>query len=409
MVRLFPKTLIFAATLFVSVSGAHATVVCTNAPTGDSAIIQRAIDSGRPVDVIGPCHLDAPLVFVTKGQPFGGQGRIATVFSQSSVFPAGTMICKTGEPGPEFHDFEIDFTQPDTNQRAQLIQYNPAFLCRATPRARFSRLRIQRAIVGFDLQGNSGGTIFSDIEESAFGADIIIDGSEDSITIDTLHAWPFGLTPKQQQIFYQIGSNDCFGTSAAGSYGIVAGRADGLLIVGGTIFYKGGPQLCFYPGRGGPDGKPGTQWASGNVLGSMIGGDLDNFAGVVMEQRAGPGGSAAFTMTGTMLTLGVPDACKIAVFGGRVSCVNCYYYSAISSATPMNLVANGALGIVGGIAELGLPGSARADITFAENEGGDLVIDGMIVKRPRGTYSRQVFVCTSAAISCAVPNIREPR
>jgi len=61
---------------------------CTNGP-GDGAIIQAAVNTGKPVNIIGPCVLDAPITVHTPGQEIFGDGQRTTMLTQSSVLSGG--------------------------------------------------------------------------------------------------------------------------------------------------------------------------------------------------------------------------------------------------------------------------------------------------------------------------------
>ena len=77
----------------------------------------------------GRCHITRPLVMKTPGQIFHGDGRARTKIAiQPGFAGAGVFVAKTGEPGPVWRDFSVSFVQPDTDDRARLTRYPPAFL-----------------------------------------------------------------------------------------------------------------------------------------------------------------------------------------------------------------------------------------------------------------------------------------
>ncbi len=71
----------------------------------------------------------------TPGQIFHGDGRARTKIAiQPGFAGAGVFVAKTGEPGPVWRDFSVSFVQPDTDDRAKLTRYPPAFSVPDTPR-----------------------------------------------------------------------------------------------------------------------------------------------------------------------------------------------------------------------------------------------------------------------------------
>lgn len=266
---------------------------CTNGP-GDGAIIQAAVNTGKPVNIIGPCVLDAPITVHTPGQEIFGDGQRTTMLTQSSVLSGGSFICATAEPGPQFHDFGIIFTQPDTTVRANLTAYNPAFSCRATPRARFQRLYMQAAMVALDIQGNSGGDYIIDNEVSAFNASVLIDGSVDTVRVERNHFWPFGLTANQTQIYLQTGTPSSSGgigcAAFPGTVGICTGRMDDLKL-SSNLFIMGGPQLYGFTGSGGPGG---SSWSPGTTIGTGSNNSFDSNSGILWDQAGSLSLSASY-------------------------------------------------------------------------------------------------------------------
>ena len=255
---------------------------CKNA-AGDGSIIQTAVNTGLPVIIVGPCVLDSSITISTPGQPIGGYGPNSTVLTQSTILSTGSFICSTGEPGPYFHDFELDFTQPNTAVRGSLTAYNPAFFCQNTPRAHFERLKIQRAMVGFDIQANSGGAVFDKIEIGAFSASFLIDGSADTIRLNNIQAWPFGMNANQLSIYQTYGLPTTSGglvcSAFTGTVGICLGRMDGLSITS-SLFFGGGPDIYARTGTGGPGGT----WLTGPA--AVNGTDIafDNGSGIYWNQ-----------------------------------------------------------------------------------------------------------------------------
>lgn len=362
-----------------------AIAACKNT-AGDGAIIQAAVNTGKSVTIIGPCILDSSVTVSTPGQVISGQGRHVTLLTQSSVLSVGSFICSTSEPGPVFENFGIIFVQPDTATRSSLTQYNPAFYCRATPRVRFRSLYIQEAMIAFDIQGNSGGAEILDSEVSAFNAVALIDGSLDTIRIDKLHAWSFGLTTNQLSIYQQYALPTASGgilcSSFTGTVGICVGRMDDLKITD-TLFIMGGPQIYVVTGTGGPGG---TSWNTGTVFGDILGTSFDTFSGLYFNQS---GGDLKFS--GSYFNQGPLANYGMNVQAGAVSCAACHFNSAINN--NINIAVSGTVVLSGGYGHFG-----NGD-GFINNTG-NLILNGFVINTG-AAYGTAVVTCSSA-VSCVV-------
>jgi hypothetical protein len=204
-------------------------------PTGatDSrAGLQNALDSNPSAPVyVGPgtYRLDGMLT-VNNGQILQCASRVETYFKiDSTTFnmaSLGVIRLGTGEPGGQIFDCGFQFAQPDSNVRANIIQYPPAIYAAAAPRFIIDRVRIERAWTCLNATGNSGGANIGLIECGAFsnsGA-INFNGSLDFIHISHIHCWPFGISgvlPNAANVYIDQTTN-CF----------TAGRVDGLEIDG---------------------------------------------------------------------------------------------------------------------------------------------------------------------------------
>jgi hypothetical protein len=165
-------------------SGAGGTtqqVACLN-NSGDSALIQAALNTGNAVHISGgSCNLTSGLTVSTTGQLIYGDGRTVTILT--AIPGVGAAItCSSGEPGPIFQDFGISLG----SSSATGIQ------CSNTPRFKMFRMRISLAGTGVYMLGNSGGSIIDDLECGAYTTCIYIDGSEDRNVINNVECFPFG-------------------------------------------------------------------------------------------------------------------------------------------------------------------------------------------------------------------------
>ncbi len=169
---------------------------CIGPAYDDTAAFQAAIDTGHTVyapALGGQCHITRPLVMKTPGQIFHGDGRARTKIAiQPGFAGAGVFVAKTGEPGPVWRDFSVSFVQPDTDDRAKLTRYPPAFSVPDTPRFEMEHMGCYVATTCVDMKGNSGGATIADLQMSAFEVGIDIDGSLDTVRLLSIHGWPFG-------------------------------------------------------------------------------------------------------------------------------------------------------------------------------------------------------------------------
>ena len=227
---------------------------CIGPAFDDTAAFQAAIDTGHTVyapALGGRCHITHALVMRTPGQIFHGDGRARTkIVIEPGFTGEGVFVAKTGEPGPVWRDFSVSFVQPDTDDRAKLTRYPPAFSAVNTPRFEMDHLGCYVATMCVDMRGNSGGATIADLQFDAFEVGIDIDGSFDTVRLLGPHWWPFLMSSKLQSVFY--------GQGPLRGIAVRIGRVDGFLMSGG-LFYGGGLALL----------------ARVTALGSMTGGLID--------------------------------------------------------------------------------------------------------------------------------------
>ena len=195
-------------------------------PTGaaDSrGAFQAALNTAKHVYIpTGNYKINDRLQMLYTGQTMSGDGRDASVLRINSEFNLSSdaiIDCSNLQPGVILSDFGITFTQPDTSTRASLTAYPVAIKMTDSPRTTIQNFKMQGAINGVDMTGNSGGTFIDLLEMSAFGTGISINGSLDTVRINQFHFWPFNLTDAQQVIFYSDPTR-----------GISVGRVDNLMI-----------------------------------------------------------------------------------------------------------------------------------------------------------------------------------
>lgn len=205
--------------------------------------INKALATGKSVRLNpGIYVLGDAIPPTTPGQVLQGSGRNATILRVPASFnlsATGVLHSNGGEPGIDVRDLWVQFMQPDVAVLGSLIAYPPAVYAQATPRLRIRRCRITGARTAIDMRGNSGGVLIEDLEVSSFDYAVRIDGALDSVRIEDLHHWPFGLTANQQTVFY-----------ASSNIGVESGRCDDLKITG-CLFIGGGKQIKLINSGGG--------------------------------------------------------------------------------------------------------------------------------------------------------------
>ncbi len=315
-----------------------------NGTTPDNAAINSALATGKTVYLPATpnCYkITAPLIMSTPDQLMYGDGRTRSTICVTSTFSGGAIQFTSGEPGPQLRDLGIRFTQPDTANRSSLIQYQPAILAQGTPRFRINGLRISGAWVGIDMSGNSGGATIDDLEISAFSKGIWVDGSQDTVRLNNVHSWPFGLTTAQTAAFYDPNSVSFY-----------VGRCDGIVINNGVSI--AGTGIVFFQGTSGPP------------LGQVTNFSFDSFNGVVMS-------AGMITMSSVYFTLVSNKPVQAIKINGGTLTVSSYFALAGPTSVPMVEITgsgNGtALNLTGGIVNLGSQNSTFLSAVPAGGSG----------------------------------------
>ena len=273
---------------------------CVGPAFDDTAAFQAAIDTGRTVyapAMGGHCHVTRALAMKTPGQILHGDGRARTKIEVQPDFAGeGVFVAKTGEPGPVWRDLSVSFAQPDTDDRAKLTHYPPAFSVRNTPRFEMEHVGCYLATVCVDMKGNSGGATIADLQFDAFEVGIDIDGSLDTVRVTDPHWYPFGMGKRQQALFFDQGK--------ARAIGLRIGRMDDLVLRGGI--FLGGIGILVLP-------SPGA-----SLSGSISDTDFDSGSG--LEMRSG-----TLQIHGSEFVLGFPKAQGIRQFGGVIVVSACFF------------------------------------------------------------------------------------
>jgi hypothetical protein len=272
----------------------------------ETTAIRTALTSGHPVLLPpGRFRISKGLKLV-RGQVLAGAGARATslvVKSDFDLSSGGVIEMAPGEPGAELHDFGISFDQPEGSDRSKLLAYPPAIVAAGSPRFRIDRLLIQRAMIGVDMRGNSGGATITDLQLSAFQKGILIDGSLDSIKMSRLHVWPFGLTPSQSKIYHD-----------GEAVGVECGRCDDFHL-DASLFFGLRKAMKFYKAE------------DGGTFGSIIGVDFDDRGGLLVEH-------ANLRIQSCGFTIGQGPSQWIVAKSGSLAITGCSFFSGISLRQP---------------------------------------------------------------------------
>lgn len=211
---------------------------------------------------------------------------IPSTFSTSAV---GVVKFQALEDGPMIQEWDFEFDQADV-PFAQLKQYPPAIYARNSPRFVLDQVRIVRAWIGIDMQGNSGGAVLNGVEGSSFKQFCIIDGSFDTVKIHHMHFWPFGCvsTPNHLNAYVRFGN-----------IGVEVGRCDDIKISESCFFACAKGVFCRLSVE--------TQPAQYGCFGSITGTNFDASGGLYVDAGSLNCANCNFT-TGPGLAPGVPDA-----------------------------------------------------------------------------------------------------
>ena len=341
---------------------------CIGPAFDDTPAFQAAIDTGHTVyapALGGQCHITHALVMRTPGQIFHGDGRARTkIVIEPGFTGEGVFVAKTGEPGPVWRDFSVSFVQPDTDDRAKLTHYPPAFLARSTPRFEMDHVGCYVATACIDMKGNSGGATIADLQMSAFEVGIDIDGSLDTVRVTDPHWWPFAMSKAQQQIFFNQRKDR--------SIGISLGRADDFILRGGL--FLGGLALDAHRGKSGVSTASieTTDFDSGSGL-VVAAGDLHISTS---ELIMGLPGSQAVHLTGGTLSIsnsqigGPPSAeALILILGGNLTVNSNTFNTATNDVTAIEQDANSSLLIAVGNSFIRSPNNSFKKPTIRIKDG----------------------------------------
>lgn len=291
--------------------------------------IQAALDTGLTVELgFGSYYVKTPLTMRTNSQILRGQGRANSGifangdFPTNSSSPLGVIILASTAGFYELRDFSISFGQGGNYQTINdVVKYPPAIYVRDT-QFKIESLQIAAAYLGIDMRGNCGQSTINNLDMGVYYKGILIDGCADSVRINNVHAWVFGIDPSNYTVYN------------ANSLAFEIGRCDDLKITNsltlcwrGFHFYISAPQTSPYNnvGGGGATGCLANHDFDGGVLGILFeGGDINVESGytacsMLLNQM---GGSIGFNG----MTLGVGSNQYIVMNATSAQCrvTNCF-------------------------------------------------------------------------------------
>jgi hypothetical protein len=193
-------------------------------------------------------------------------------------------------------DIFIRHMHPDTSARDALVSYPPSISAKGVPRFAARRLRIEAARVAIDMRGNSGGALLDDIEVSAFDLSIWIDGSLDSVRMNRIHIFPFGMSQQQRRI-YSDGKTE----------GIRSGRCDDFQLQHSLVFGLS-RAVILHRSKQGP------------TFGTITAVDFDDRGGLIVEE-------ANVRLMGCVFTLSQNEGQWLRAERGLVIAVGCGFHS----------------------------------------------------------------------------------
>lgn len=200
--------------------------------TNDTAAIQACInaaDTAKVPVILSKFYKLTDKVTVPDGLSILGHHRDSCGFK---IYRADFNLSATGvldltvsdAYGARLEDFQITTDMDTTNTvRANLTVFPPLIRAVACPRFFFKNLRLNRAYIGIDATGNSGGAHITDCEIGAYHTGIKFNAPLDFIFIDNVELWPFGIAGTASEAIYNDGT----------TIGLDAVRVDGLSI--GTL------------------------------------------------------------------------------------------------------------------------------------------------------------------------------
>jgi len=277
----------------------------------------------------------------------------------------GVIHLRGGELGSSVEHLQIVFDQPNVTTVAAMTHYVPAIYAQNCPRFRVDGVRIVRAWDGIDMRGNSGGSVIQNLEMSAFNVGIHIDGSLDSVYIDSLHAWVFGCNANQITAL----------SASTTTYPINCGRMDDLHI--SNCLFNGGRAVRFFLGATGPT------WTT------MTSCTFDSSCGIIMIE-------GRLSLAGCSIGHGVAGKQAILIQGGTVDIGGSHVATVVTDSLASIQVSGGFLSMAG----CRLYTSEGVNTTCLHVSGGQVTVAGCSFPRDANiSFTSSTILQTSGRLS----------
>lgn len=302
----------------------HSGIAAGTNTNNQSVGFNAALAANKDVFVPAGTYYLTDVVTIPIGYRLRGAGRRKTIIKVPATFnlaALGVLRFAAGADAGEISNLTIEFTQPDSAVVGDYTQYPPAIYAVGTPRFKVRNVRISMAWNGIDMKGNSGGAVIEDLELSAFNIGIDIDGSLDTVKIDKLHLWPFGignatLTLNQRAVYED-------------AYGIKSAKCDDFKLSNSLIFSMI-HALHFYNS------------GSGYTFGAITNCALDDRGGLWIDT------DGRLTMAGGSMSMGRTDSWFINMTGGSLGVEAVRF-----QVSALQAVGNGLIELSGGTLSLG--------------------------------------------------------
>lgn len=165
--------------------------------TDDTEAWVRALAYGRNVHFPeGNSLITDELIFPNvEGVSITGCGRDQSQFKLSYLTfnMSASRVVKLSAAYQGLHELGFSCVQPSTAVRADIKHYPLIVELDSNSRAELSQLRFEGVYQGIGAQGNCGGSVFKDIQMGALFQGFVIDGALDSVRMNDIHCWPFGI------------------------------------------------------------------------------------------------------------------------------------------------------------------------------------------------------------------------
>lgn len=369
--------------------------------TDDTAAFNAALLIAKDVSFPEGLAYITDMIDVPNHGNLIGLGVVRSRFSVRADFNLGALgviRMGTSENVGLLDKIGIEFEQPASGARADMIQYPWAVYHNDTPRVRIGHIRITRGWLGINAGGNAGGAKYDIVECGTLSKGLLIDGSLDTIDIGYFKVWPYGIGSSGDG-----GTGDVFRDQA--NVGAEIGRCDGL--EGSLILFQAGLLLNANAtaGGGNPRHLRELHLDSDGAWFEARSGQIDidycyitrtsnaTKNGILLQTNNNPKVRIGSLHASTSEVLGlilVKDTGSLDINGGRIH--------ATGTAHRIAYLQGGALKIRN--TELSVPGTRTQPVIRAD--AGDLIVQNCDVAPGSGTG--ELISVTSASVGGKISN-----